>query len=99
MVICYTAGMFRLKKQANSIIKLSGEIDVPNNIVRINPTSGDQWEDFGYWLEATSFMAQQAMLNKGWNEAQMKKYVQDYLDKAFVTYSVVDDRDNLYKPE
>jgi hypothetical protein len=86
------------KKKRSGTIKLSGEIDVPNNIVKINPTSGDQWKDFGYWMEATSFMAKQAMLNKGWDETQMKKYIQDYIDKAFVTYTVADDRTDLYKP-
>ena len=86
-------------KKRNEIVKLSGEIDITNNITRINPTSGDLWKDFGYWMEATSFMAKQAMLNNGWSEAQMKKYIQDYLDKAFVTYAVVDERTNLYKPE
>lgn len=91
--------MFKNKKRTDDVIKLSGTIDIPNDLVRIDPTSGDQWTDFGYWLEATSFMAKQAMHNKGWNEAQMKKYIQTYLEKAFVTYSVVDNRDNLYKPE
>ena len=87
------------KKKRNHIVKLSGEIDVPSNTVRINPISGDQWEDFGCWLEATSFMAKRAMLHQGWSESQMKKYIQDYIDKAFVTYTVVDERTNLYKPE
>lgn len=86
------------KKKHDGIIKLSGKIDMPNNIVKIDPTSGDQWKDFGYWLEATSFMAKQAMLNKGWSEAQMKEYIQTYLEEAFVTYSIVDGRDDLYKP-
>ena len=95
---CYTAIMFRNKKSTDQIVTLSGEIDIPNNIIKIKPTSDDQWLDFGYWLEATSFMAKQAMLNQGWSEAEMKKYVQDYLDKAFVTYDVVDDQIS-YKPE
>lgn len=91
--------MFKNKKRAGNIIELSGKIDIPNNLIRVDPSSGDQWTDFGYWLEATSFMAKQAMLNKGWSEVQMKKYIRDYLEKAFVTYSIVDNKDNLYKPE
>lgn len=73
--------MFSNKK----IVKLTGEIDksvLPVEI-RIKPTTGDAWTDFGYWLEALNFMAYQAALEQGWNKKQTLDYVMKYLDKSF----------------
>ncbi len=87
------------KKTTSTKVKLSGTIDTTSGIVKITSTTEDQWTDFGYWLEATSFMAKYAMVDKGWSEDKMKKYVQKYLDKAFTTYSVIENQEDLYKPE
>ena len=80
--------MFRKKKRDNNLIKLSGEIVMNENLVRIEPTSGDPWVDFGYWLEATSFMAKQAMVSRGWTKEEIKKYTQDYLNETLKTYEL-----------
>lgn len=65
-------------------IKLSGVIDT--NIqpaeIRIKPSSGDTWEDFGYWLEAVNFMAYQAMLKQGMTKAEMIQYISKYLNES-----------------
>ena len=78
--------MFKKKE----VIKLSGEIDMSANPteIRIKPTKGDPWVDFGYWLEATSFMAKQAMNIQEWDVNQMKKYMADYFDSALQDYEV-----------
>ena len=45
-------------------IKLEAEIDFTTtpNETRVKPIDGDPWDDFGYWLEVTGFMAYQAVL-------------------------------------
>jgi hypothetical protein len=79
--------MFRKK---TNIIKLSGEIDTSTtpSETRIQPTTGDPWVDFGYWLEATSFMARQAMDAQDWDEKKIKEYMQKYFDEAINDYAL-----------
>ena len=69
------------------LIKLEGEIDLtkPDNEVRIKSNDGI-WEDFGYWMEATGFMAYQAMKYKEWSEYQMIDYMKDYFVKCLRDY-------------
>ncbi len=90
--------MFKKKKITEDIINLSGKIEIQKDtgqaIISVNASTGDQWVDFGYWMEVTSFMAKQAMQHKGWSEDEMKKYIQSYLEEAFATYSVDEPKDN-----
>ena len=75
---CYDVSMFK------KALKLQGEIDtsvIPTEI-RIRPTSGDVWVDFGCWLEALNFMAHQAGMSKGWNKKQTLEYITKYLNKS-----------------
>jgi len=86
--------MFKRKrtdiKLDGKTIRLSAEIDmsVDPNETRVQPNTGDPWIDFGFWLEAVSFMAYQAMRAQGWNEKQIKAYIHDYLDKTLNTYTI-----------
>ena len=65
-------------------IKLSGIIyaNIQPTEIRIKPTTGDAWEDFGYWLEAINFMAHQAMLQQDMSKDEMIKYMTKYLDES-----------------
>lgn len=63
-------------------------MSVTPNETRIQPTTGDPWVDFGYWLEATSFMAKQAMEVQGWDEKKIKTYMREYFDKAVGDYEI-----------
>jgi|TARA_R100001530_G_scaffold116143_1_gene83175 hypothetical protein len=71
-------------------IKLEGEIDltVTPNETRIKPIDGDYWNDFGYWLEATGFMAYQAMKYREWSEEEIIKYSADYIKKCIRDYKI-----------
>lgn len=79
--------MFKKKKDT---IRLIGNIDMSTKPaeIRIQPTTGDPWVDFGYWLEVTGFMAKQAMLAQNWDEKKIKSYIQEYLDRTISDYSV-----------
>lgn len=72
------------------LIKLEGEIDLRQETAetRIKPIDGDVWSDFGYWLEATGFMAYQAMKYREWNEEQVIKYATDYFRKCLNDYKI-----------
>ena len=52
------------------LIKLEAEIDMSTTYseTRVKPIDGDYWNDFGYWLEVTGFMAYQAMKYREWNK-------------------------------
>ena len=71
-------------------IQLYAEIDmsVTPNETRVTPIEGDPWNDFGYWLEVTSFMAYQAMKVREWDEEQIQTYVRDWLSKSLKDYKV-----------
>jgi hypothetical protein len=71
-------------------IKLSGVIDtnIQPTEIRIKPTTGDAWEDFGHWLEAINFMAYQAMLQQGMTKEEMIRYISKYLDEALEDINV-----------
>ena len=71
-------------------IKLEAEIDfttVPNE-TRVKPVEGDPWNDFGYWLEVTGFMAFQAMKYREWNEKRIQDYVAGYIGKCLKDYKI-----------
>jgi hypothetical protein len=72
------------------IYKLEGEIDlsVEPNETRIKPILGDIWQDFGFWLEATGFMAYQAMKYREWNEEKTAEYVKNYIVKCLKDYKL-----------
>ena len=70
------------------IIKLEAEIDLTTDETRVKQISGDMWEDFGFWLEATGFLAWQAMKYKEWNEEKMEEYVKEYIGKCLRDYKL-----------
>ena len=74
----------------NRIIKLEGELDltIEPNETRIKPISGDPWEDFGYWLEATGFMAYQAMKMREWNDERVAEYAKKFILSCVNDYKV-----------
>jgi hypothetical protein len=71
-------------------IKLSGKIVTKTEPteIRIKPTTGDVWTDFGYWLEATNFMAYQAMQEQGWDKNKMLQYISEYLNNSLDDISI-----------
>jgi len=77
-------------KKQTAMLKLQGEIDTASKPaeIRITPTSGNVWEDFGYWLEAVNFMAYQAMLSQGWDKQQILDYIHDYLAESLEDVSL-----------
>ena len=56
--------------------------------VRIEPVTGDTWQDFGYWLEAFAVIAQYARDHQGWDAAQILGYINDYLARAIGDYDL-----------
>jgi len=72
------------------IIKLEAEIDLTKTPqeTRVKPIENDIWNDFGYWLEVTGFMAYQAMKYREWNEEKMENYVKDYIGKCIRDYKI-----------
>lgn len=70
------------------LIKLEGEIDLRQNPpeTRIKPIDNNEWDDFGYWLEATGFMAYQAMKYREWDETKIIQYATDYFRKCLKDY-------------
>ena len=71
-------------------IQLYAEIDlsVTPNETRVKPIEGDYWNDFGYWLEVTGFMAYQAMKYREWSEKQILDYTKDYIEKCIQDYKI-----------
>lgn len=69
-------------------IELYAEIDmsVTPNETRVKPIEGDSWNDFGYWLEVTGFMAYLAMKYREWSEKQILDYSRDYIEKCLKDY-------------
>ena len=75
--------------ESREAVKLEAELVIGEpGSVRVEPTSGDPWIDFGYWLEAAAFMARLAMEDRGWGEAEIVDYVQQYLARAIPDYEV-----------
>ncbi len=74
----------------NKIYKLEAEVDLTKepNETRVRPIVGDIWEDFGFWLEVTGFMAYQAMKYREWNKEQMSEYMKDYFNKCLKDYKL-----------
>ncbi len=71
------------------LIRLQADIKVIKDgsaEVAVVPTTGDIWTDFGYWLEATAFMAYQAAQSKNWPNEKILQYCNDYLAKAIKDY-------------
>lgn len=80
--------LFNQIDSMKEIYKLEGEIDLEKNETRIKPIVGEPWQDFGFWLEATGFMAYQAMKVKGWNEEQIAEYSKIFITKCVKDYQV-----------
>lgn len=74
----------------NQTIKVEGEIDLSKdpNECRVKAVSGDAWEDFGYWLECTGFMAFTAMKQREWTKEQVLNYAREYLGKCLDDYQI-----------
>jgi hypothetical protein len=74
----------------NKIYRLEAEIDLTKepSETRVKPIADDVWEDFGFWLEVTGFMAYQAMKYREWNKEQISEYVKDYFEKCFKDYKL-----------
>jgi len=76
------------KKETPDVIELQGVIDLSKkpNEVHIKGT-GNVWQDFGQWLEATAFLLQQSA---GYTERSIEEladYARDYLLTAANDYS------------
>lgn len=71
-------------------IKLEAEIDmtITPSETRVKPIEGDVWQDFGYWLEVTGFMAYQAMKYREWSEKEILEYTNDYIQKCLKDYRI-----------
>lgn len=71
-------------------IQLFAEIDmtVTPNECRVKPIDNDPWNDFGYWLEVTGFMAYQAMKYTEKSEKEILDYARDYLEKCIKDYKI-----------
>lgn len=72
------------------VIKLEAEIDLRQDPseTRVKPIDNDLWDDFGYWLEVTGFMAYQAMKYREWDEEKIIKYATDYFRKCINDYKI-----------
>lgn len=80
-------------KELETLIKLEAEIDLSKEPAetRVRPNSDGEnamWDDFGYWLEVTGFMAYQAMKYREWNEERIVKYATDYFRKCINDYKI-----------
>jgi hypothetical protein len=73
----------------DKIIKLEAEIDLTKDQAetRVKKIEG-VWEDFGYFLEATGFLAYQAMKYREWDEDKIIQYSTDYFRKCLADYKV-----------
>lgn len=71
-------------------IQLFAELDMTKNPseCRVMPIEKDPWNDFGYWLEVTGFMAYQAMKYREWNEEKILDYSKEYLKKCLHDYKI-----------
>lgn len=54
--------------------------------IEIDQVAEDPWADLGYWLEATAFLASQAMQQKDMNQEEIAEYCKNYITKALVDY-------------
>jgi len=72
----------------NEKIQIEAELQLDNNEVFVKTNTGDDWLDFGLWLEVTGFMAYQAMRNKEWSKEKMAEYVRSYILKTLEDYKV-----------
>ena len=72
------------------LIKLEAELDLGKtpNECRVKPIEGDFWNDFGYWLEVTGFMAYQAMKFREWTPEQITDYSKSYIEKCVNDYRI-----------
>lgn len=71
-------------------IKLEAELDLSIEPCecRVKSVDGDQWSDFGYWLEVCGFMAYQAMKYREWSEQQILDYSRQYIEKCLKDYKI-----------
>ena len=74
----------------NQTIKVEAEIDLSKDPseCRVKAISGNAWEDFGYWLECSGFMAFTAMKQREWSQAQILDYSREYLEKCLNDYKI-----------
>lgn len=73
-------------------VQLFAELDIKKGECRVMPIENDPWNDFGYWLEVTGFMAYQAMKYREWNKQQILDYIKEYIEKCIGDYKIK--RDN-----
>lgn len=89
-------------REKETLIQLYAEIDLSKepNEVRVRPNDDSEnavWNDFGYWLEVTGFMAYQAMKYREWSEQQILDYTRQYIEKCIKDYKIKRDPDLLSK--
>lgn len=71
-------------------IQLYAEIDLlkePNE-TRVKPIEGDPWNDLGYWLEVTGFMAYQAMKYTEKTPEEIAQYCKEYIGECVMDYKI-----------
>jgi len=81
-----------MSDKAEGKVQLLAELDIEKGECRVAPIEGDPWNDFGYWLEVTGFMAYQAMKYREWNEQQILDYLETYIRDCISNYKIK--RDN-----
>ena len=76
-----------LKANMKQIIKLEAEIDLTKakGEVKVKLIDGI-WQDFGYFLEVTGFMAYQAMKYKEKTPEEIADYARNYIMRCLKDY-------------
>lgn len=74
----------------SKVIKLKAVVDLTKQPQRVEVEGmGDEpWDDLGYWMEVTGFMAYISMRNKEWTPDRMADYVRDYIFKCLKGYKI-----------
>jgi len=69
------------------IIKLEAELDTTKQPCECRIKAIENpWMDFGYFLEATAFLAVLAMKQKARSKKEILQYIRDYCERAMSDY-------------
>ena len=63
-------------------IKLEAELNIETGVYKIKPIEFNKWADFGYWLEALTYMASIARHERQMSIDEIAEYVKSYVLKA-----------------
>ncbi len=74
-------------KKNEGFIQLNAKIHHGGRVEAVS-IAGNAWDDLGYWIEVTSFIAAHAMREKGMKRDEVVEYCADYIRKAIDDYNL-----------